>query len=455
MKHCVVAGGGLAGLAAALRLSASPGLTVTLCESAPALGGRARSFTDRQSGLEIDNGQHVLMGCYRATLRYLEEAGTTVPPLRRMKGLALPFVHRDGRSAVLQAGSLPHPLSLVQAFLRYDILPVMSRLRILRVSMCLRRLHASDPAALDAVSAGEWLRACGQRQEEIRHFWRPVILATMNAEAEQTSARLFAVVLREIFLGPADAADMLLPETGLSPLLIDPARRTLEARGVRIHTGSGVTAVSVVDAGEAPAEGADTRRVSGVRCGETAVPADAVILAVPPWALQRIEVSGSGAPIVPFAAERFAPSEILSIHIWCARDLGGAPMTGMLGTTLQWVFFKGKTGSSEFHYSCTVSAARGDETADETAMRTMLLQELRLLDAGLRDEEILRILPIREKRATFTPAPGLDPFRPGPRTSINGLLLAGDWTATGLPATIEGAIRSGQTAADLLLEDPG
>ncbi|MBE0644284.1 MAG: FAD-dependent oxidoreductase [Bacteroidetes bacterium] len=456
MKRCVVAGGGLAGLAAALRLSHSPDISVTLCETTPALGGRARSFVDRQSGLEIDNGQHVLMGCYRATLQYLAEAGESAPALRRLRGLALPFLHSDGRRCSLQAGGLPHPFSLVQAFLRYGMLPFLGRLRILRVALRLRGLGNTELNRLDDISAADWLRSCGQGSEEIEYFWRPVILATMNTEAQLASAKLLAAVLREIFLGAPDAADMLLPETGLSPLLIEPTRRTLESRGVRILTGSAVTGITVHgDHSTTALSGSDTNalsgsdtnalsgtggHVTGVQCGESVFEADAVVLAVPPWAVTRL--------LPGFDTGMYTPSEILSIHVWTSRDLGRAPMTGLLGTTLQWVFFKGETASGVYHYSCTISAACGDETADEAALRAMLLRELRLLDGELRDEDLIRILPVREKRATFVPRPGLEAQRPSSRTAVAGLFLAGDWTDTGLPATIEGAIRSGFAAAD-------
>ncbi len=465
MKRCIVAGGGLAGLAAALRLSSSPNNSVTLCESAPALGGRTRSFIDRRTGCEIDNGQHVLMGCYRATLRYLAEAGIAAPSLQRLRGLTLPFVHADGRRSLLRAGALPHPFSLAQAFLRYDMLPVAGRLRILRVALRLRLQSEKAHRAMDGRSAAEWLRNCGQLEDEIALFWRPLILATMNTEPDRASAKLLATVLREIFLGAPDAADLLLPAAALSSTLVDPVRDELERRGVRILTGSAVTAVEFARAEAPPGEDRRRLRVTGALCGGTLLSADAVILSVPAWALSRLtfrfdDESGEGGrqqgarEMLPtIDTTPFLPSEILSIHVWVRRDLGPAPMTGLLGTSLQWVFFKGKQPDGLFHYSCTISSARGDETADESALRALVLGELRLLDSELRDDELVRILPIREKRATFIPGPGLELHRPVAITSVLGLFLAGDWTATGLPATIEGAIRSGFTAADELMAE--
>jgi uncharacterized protein with NAD-binding domain and iron-sulfur cluster len=315
------------------------------------------------------------------------------------------------------------------------------------------------------MSASAWLRSCGQSEAGVDLFWRPVILATMNTEPESASAKLFIVVLRQIFLGPADAADMLLPEVGLSSLLVDPVRDALELREVCIRTGAPVTAVETMHEN-------GRVRVSAVRCGNEIIAADTVISAVPPWAFARLEIISSDGFTDPLERSgkaldkahadtsdllpnmdisAFIPSEILSIHVWLQRDLGRTPMTGLLGGTLQWVFFKGKTDDGLFHYSCTVSAAHGDGSSNDGVLREQLLRELQMLDAELRDNDIIRILPIREKRATFVPKPGLEEMRPKSGTPIHGFFLAGDWTDTGLPATIEGAVRSGFSAAALVI----
>ena len=458
MKRCVVIGGGIAGLAAALRLS-SLDYSVTVLEAAPAFGGRVRSFTDRVSGQEIDNGQHVLMGCCTSALRFLAEASGPAEGLQRLRGFALPFTHTDGRRGLLQAGALPHPFSLAQALLRFDMLPIIARLRVFRLAMGLKGLWPKRLARLDRRSAVEWLRRRGQKDEEIASFWRPVILATMNTEPEDASAKLFAAVLKEIFLGPASAADMLLPTASLSQVFIDPARIELERRGATVRGSAGVTSVDIRHF-----EG--VTHVSGVRCEGEHIPAEIVVSAIPPWAFSRLTLTYDGAAESAFSRTNlaatilpgldlaaFVPSEILSVHVWLRRNLGPAPMTGLLGTKLQWVFTKGETEPGLFHYSCTVSSAKGDETSDEAALRAMLVRELRLLDAELRDEDIVRLLPIREKRATFVPAPGLESLRPKARTPFSGLYLAGDWIDTGLPATIEGAVRSGFIAAEAIIND--
>ncbi|MBR9978068.1 MAG: FAD-dependent oxidoreductase [Bacteroidetes bacterium] len=430
----------------------------------------------------MDNGQHVLMGCYKATLRYLTEAGVNigendaprlhpphthahraaapVPLLQRMRGLALPFRHANGNSAWLRAGGGPHPLSLVQAFLRYDLLPLPARLGIMRTALRLRWLSHSALQNLDAYSAEDWLRRCAQGKEAIALFWRPVILATMNTEPADASAKLLIVVLREIFFAGAEAADILLPTVGLSQLLIEPVRQTLEARGARIRTGVAATAVETYSISDG------RLAVAGVQADERYA-ADSVVLAVAPWACDKIATvdrdssvavrGGIVQWILPdsLSWRRFIPSEILSIHVWTTRSLGEAPMTGLLGTTLQWVFYKGRSRDASWHYSCTVSAASGQETTDPVVFRALLLKELRLLNPELAVDDILHILPVREKRATFVPAPGMEQFRLLPQTSVQGLFVAGDATATGLPSTIEGAVRSGVVAAEAVLRGEG
>ena len=442
MTRVIIAGGGLAGLAAAVRLSNHP-LDILLLESAPRLGGRSWSFPHAHSSGAVDNGQHVLMGCYRDTLDYLERIGRG-HLLERRRGLALQFVHADGRRARLKAGDLPHPLGLVQAFLRYRMLSPASRLRILRAATRLRSLRERDLEALDSTDAATWLRALGQRDDAICNFWQPLVLATMNTEPGQASAKLLTVVLREIFLRNADAADMLLPGDGLSTVFVDGARELLEERGCDIRQRSAVQKL-ITD------EGA----VRGVHLADgTELRADAVISALPPWALRRVfEYSQSRVlPAIDF--ERFLPSPIVSVHVWLRGKLDAGPMTGLLDTTLQWVFDKGENGDGSRHYSCTISAAAGRVVdMGEEELRALLLRELRLLRADLGEEDILRVLPVREKRATFLPLPGMERLRPAARSGMPGLYLAGDWTATGLPATIEGAVRSGYAAAAAFAED--
>jgi zeta-carotene desaturase len=440
MKQIVVVGGGVAGLAAALRLR-KHSARITVLEASPKFGGRSYSFQPRGGGSEIDNGQHVLMGCCRDTLEYLRICGTA-ELLDRRRGMALSFVHADGRRALLAAGGLPHPIGLAQAFLSYRMLPLASRLGITRVAWRLKTLSAQERDTLDAIGAEEWLRSLRQRDDAIACFWKPVILATMNTAMQHASAKLLSVVLTEIFLGKEDASDMLLPRTGLTPLLVDGALEKLRQHETRLRSHVLVERLDVAETG-----------VRGVwlKDGDY-VPTDIVVSAIPPWSLQRL-VENSGIDGTGIEFSRFVPSEILSLHFWSRRDLGLPPMTGLLETALHWIFAKGQDADGSYRYSATISAVPESVPRDDDALRTILLRELRLAMPDLTEEDILRLQAIREKRATFLPRPGLEPFRPHTRSAVPGLYLAGDWTATGLPATIESAVRSGFAAGDAVIAD--
>ncbi|MBN1447170.1 MAG: FAD-dependent oxidoreductase [Bacteroidetes bacterium] len=442
MIHVVVLGGGLAGLSAAVRFRSSP-FALHLLEATPRLGGRTWSFVHPSSTRPLDNGQHVLMGCYRDTLAFLDALGST-QRLSRHRGLALDFVHRDGRRARLQAGRLPHPFGLAQGFLCYRMLPLSSRLNILRVAWRLRSLDESEFASLDTIDAATWLCRLGQSEDAIHCFWQPLVLAMMNTAPERASARLLAAVLREIFLGDAEAADMLLPEYGLSDIFVEGAARLLRESGYDIQLRSRATRLHVQNG----------RVRSVIRQDGSEMLVDAVVSAIPPWSLQRLLRDSGMLELLPGGLTDFEPSTILSIHVWLRRALPVGPMTGLLGTTLQWLFDKGGEEDGSRRYSCTISAAEEAVAAmDEAALRVLIFDELRLIEPRLEAGDILRILPVKEKRATFVPAPGLESVRPGVRTSIPNLYLAGDWTATGYPATIEGAVRSGHAAVAAVLED--
>ena len=442
MKHVVVVGAGLTGLSAALQL-ADQGCRVTLVEARGAAGGRTFSFDDRITGDTLDNGQHALMGCYHATLRYLDRIGST-SRLQRLRGLSLEFRHVDGREASLRAGWLPHPLGLVQGILRYRMLNWRSRAALLRVALTLRGITPHALAELDSITAEEWLHSLGQNDDALEYFWTPVVLATLNALPRQASANLLAVVLITIFLSDEESADMLLPDAGLSDVLIEPAITALRVAGAMILTRHPIVGIETTE-----------RKVRSVRCANgTELACAAVVSALPPWALARIlQSNGMCDELLP-VLRRFRPASIVSLHVWLSRDPGIAAMTGALGTTLQWLFDKGRSLDGSWRISCTVSAAEGLEHCSSDELRAIVKKELPPL-LSIRPTDILRIVPLHERRATFLPEPGLTALRPHSATEVVGFYLAGDWIATGLPATIESAVLSGERAAAALMSDLG
>lgn len=441
MKRVIVLGAGVAGLSAALGL-VDAGYDVTLVEARPHAGGRAFSYTDRISGEEIDNGQHVMMGCYAATLRYMERIGTGAM-IRRLHGLSLAFRHANGESAQLQAGGLPGTLGMAQALLRFRLLSLRERMGIVRTMVSLRFIGSERATALHDVDCRTWLMALGQSERAMECFWTPVVLATLNTSPVKASAGYLLTVLRAIFFSGKAAADMLLPEVGLSELLVRSAEERLVECGARVVLHQPAECLEI-----------SGRNVIGVRMkgGETLF-ADAVVSAVAPWSLSRLLPQAPVLDTLRNTLQCFEPSPILSAHVWLARDPSLPVMTGALGTAVQWLFPKGRSADGSWRLSCTISASDTLQDKHPDDIRALLAHELPLLIQGLSFQDILRILPLHERRATFLPAAGIDRLRPLQRTEIPGLYLAGDWTATSLPATIEGAILSGEAAARAVQQD--
>jgi hydroxysqualene dehydroxylase len=441
MSHVIVLGAGLAGLSAALKLS-DAGHDVTVLEARPQAGGRAFSFTDGSSCDVLDNGQHVMMGCYSATLRYIDHIGSA-EMIRRFPGLSLAFRHADGGRAELRAGALPGAPGLLQGVLRFGLLSVRDRIGIVRAMVSLRLLGGESAAALHDKDCATWLTSLGQSERAMECFWTPVVLATLNATPAQASAGYLYTVLRAVFFSGSGSSDMLLPDVGLSELLVRPALKRLSGAGARVALHNPVECIEL-----------RKDRVIGVRMknGEM-LHSDAVISAVAPWSLARLLPDSPVLDNLRGSLDRFKPSPILSTHVWLRRDPGIACMTGALGTAIQWLFQKGKSADGSWRISCTISASDAMNGSSADDIRALLTHELPLLIPGLSERDILRILPLHEKRATFRPEPGIEYLRPRQRTDIPRLYLAGDWTATSLPATIEGAILSGELAAAAVHEE--
>jgi len=441
MIHVLVAGGGLAGLATALSLS-DAGCRVTLLESMSRFGGRTCSYSDRVAGDEIDNGQHILMGCCDAALRYVHRIGSA-SQLRTLPGLSLQFRHCDGRVAKLAAGRLPHPFGMLQGVLRFSMLSLAERLSVLRVAMHLRSLTSTGSDALDQLDAASWLRSLRQSDTVMEYLWTPIVLATMNTVPDRASAHLLAVVLRRIFFSSADAAAVLLPERGLSHLFVHPAVTALRQAGAVLVRSDALHAIVLKEGGTVACR---------MRSGSV-FEADALVSALPAWKLNEVLHRSGLEKAVDCDLSSFEPSPILSAHVWLSYEAALPPMMGLFGCSTQWVFDKGASVDGYRRVSCTISAAEDLMELDNESLRKLLSQELRQVIPGLREDDILRVLPMRERKATFVPRNGLEWCRPGPRSSLRPLYLAGDWTNTGLPATIESAVLSGEHAAAALLED--
>lgn len=434
----VVLGGGVAGIAAACRL-AERGHAPLLLESRPYLGGRVRSFVHESTGDEIDNGQHLMMGCYHHTLRLLSILGTR-DLVSILRPLDIEFRDADGTTDRLRSPShLPSPVALVAGVARLNWTTPSDVMSVIRLGLA-ARLRAPH----EDTTVRDWLTTHGQSQRLLERLWEPMTIATLNTPIDQASARLFAQVLRRGFLAWGDDARLAIPRAGLSRLLA-PAQSYIERNGGVVRTGATVRSV---------------RRGTGayaiaLSSGDL-IESDAIIAAVPRASLRSVLDPTLQSGIGLEAPDVAAP--IVSLYLWYDHNPYDLPMLcGMIGTRIQWVFNRrkiersGETERKNGLISCTISAAFAEAATEASEIVATADAELRRAIPSLASAHLLESLVLKERHATFLATPTHERQRPGPTTRIPGLVLAGDWTDTSLPATIEGAVQSGVVAANNLL----
>jgi squalene-associated FAD-dependent desaturase len=442
-RTAVVVGGGLAGVTAALAL-ADAGVRVTLLESRPRLGGLAFSF--RRGDLTVDNGQHVYLRCCTAYRWFLDRIeGSALAPLQDrldvpVVDLAKPEGRRLGR---LRRDALPVPLHLGRSLATYPHLSLAERARVGRAALALKGLDLADPA-LDAQDFGSWLTAHGQSARAVEALWDLVGVATLNAVAGDSSLGLAAMVFKTGLLSEPGAADIGWAHVPLGELHDRLARKALESSGVRIEVRSRVTSLS-----------SDENGAWSVQVPGETLRADTVVLAVPQRETHDLLPDGALDDARRLLEIDTAP--ILNVHVVYDRKVLDKPFFAALGTPVQWVFDRTHaSGLREGQYLALSQSAAQDEIDEPVAvLRERYLPELERLLPGARSAEVRDFFVTRERTATFAPTPGVGRLRPGARTKAPGLYLAGAWTATGWPATMESAVRSGVRAADAALSALG
>jgi zeta-carotene desaturase len=427
----VVVGGGCAGLSAATALAAA-GVRVHVLEARPAPGGRATAFTDPATGERVDNGQHVLVGGYHETFRFLARIGTA-GLVHVQPALQVDYVDRAGHGSKLRCASLPAPLHLLAGVARWRALTWRDRRAVMRIAGAVRRGAAAGQ------TVHGWLAACGQTPRAIEMLWEPLAVAALNEPIEAAAARPFVAVLDRMFTRDRRDAALALPRVPLDELYVSPSRAYIESRGGTVE----VNAPARVRTGP-PLE---------VAVRDSAQPARAIVLAVPWHSLCDVLVDPAGELAGVVAAAAATPaSAIVTVNLWLDRPVAPGAFVGLPGRTFQWAFARDRiVGDGASHLSLTSSAANAIVERPNDALVALALSELQSAWPAARTATLRRAVAVRERRATFSVAPGL-PARPGTRTGVAGLFLAGDWIDTGLPATIESAVMSGHLAAAAVLQ---
>jgi len=461
-RQVLVIGGGLAGITTALDCAAA-GAEVTLLEVRRRLGGAAYSF--ERSGLEMDNGQHVFLRCCEAYRALLARLGSE-RLVSLQQRLAIPVMKPGSPPFVLRRSSLPAPLHLARSLARYPHLTPLQRLGAVRAASALMRLQRSRRGRrelqLDRITIGEWLARHGQGPQAVAGLWDLIALPTLNLPAAEASFELGAFVLRAALLETADAGDIGFHRGTLSEIIGRPAERALADAGVEVRLGWRVerlerTARGLEVHGRAGSNGSEETEVEGEGQGERdGLSAETVVVALPHARAARLLEPLLGERARSW--ERLGSSPIVNLHIVYDREVCSETFAAGVGTPVQYLFDRTQAGGAPSgcqYLAVSLSGAEREMGMSVDALRERYLPAMRELLPRARKAKVESFLVTREHAATFRAAPGVQALRPGPQSALQGLLLAGAWTATGWPATLEGAVLSGHTAAARALQRLG
>lgn len=440
-RDVVVVGAGTAGLAAAVSL-AGDGARVTLVERRPYIGGRAYSYEHPALSETIDS-QHVVLGCCANILALCQQAGMA-DTIRWYDELT--FLEPNGRRSIIRPGFLPAPGHYAMSFLRAPMLSMRDKAAIARGMATFLR----GTTATDEESFVTWLKRTGQTDRAIRHFWEPVVVGALNDGFERCSVKYAGKVFHESFLRSPEGGRLGIPAAPLSDFFA-PIARLAESLGVAMRLKTGVERLE---------QGSD----GGWKlvAGGYYISADAVVLATDfrqtRALLAGLQRDASQADPVHDGIAEFLPAPITTIHLWYDRDVTGIDHAVLLDTRIQWMFAKSRIrrwpAERGTYLELVISASWPELKMGREEILASALREAELFLPAIKQAKLIKSGVLKEARATFSVTPGLDKFRPRQQTAWPGLYLAGDWTATEWPSTMEGAVRSGRLAAGAVVGEP-
>jgi len=434
-----IAGGGLAGLAAGCALS-SVGFRVTLFERRPYLGGRASSYEHPGTGEIVDNCQHVLLGCCTNLIDFYRRTGVD----QRIRWYDdLTFLEPGGRASAIRSSALPAPLHAAPAFLSARCLSFRDKLAIGRAMAAL----APSPPAERGETFLAWLQRHGQTPQAIDRFWKTILVSALNEDLERVSVPYAAQVIRESFLKSAAAGRMGVPTVPLTELY-SAAGDTIRARGGEVQFRTAVESFRAQPSEVSVTINGQERKF------------DYLLLAVPFDAVARLLPDSPDSRSLSDMLDRFETSPITGIHLWFDRSICDLDHAVLLDRTIQWMFHKSRLiearGNTDASYiELVVSSSRSLVEKSRGEIVDLAARELADFFPVVRQAKLLKATVIKEVHATYSPVPGVDQYRPRPETAWPRVCLAGDFVASGWPATMEGAVRSGYMAAESLTRVAG
>lgn len=440
-RSVAIVGGGLAGLSAACALADS-GYHVTLFERKPFLGGRASSYEHPGTGEVVDNCQHVLLGCC-TNLRDLYRRLGVQDKVRWYKRVT--FIEPGGRSSAIESSTLPAPFHSSMSFATFGLLSLRDKIGIARA------LVALMPGVPEESSENflAWLRRKGQTQAAIDRFWAPVLISSLNEELDKSSVKYAAMVFRDAFLKSAEAGKMGLPMVPLSELY-GVAAEYIRARGGQVMLRSAVEQLACSDDGVQ------------LRSNDVEYSFDYVVSAVPFHALGRILPAGKQSEELQQMVNHLRTVPITGVHLWFDREITPLEHAALLDRNIQWMFQKSKiiarqaeAADSGSYLELVVSSSKAMLEMGRSQIIELAMKELAEFFPTVREAKLVKSTVIKEVHATFAPAPLSDEFRLFPLSPWPRIFLSGDWTATGWPSTMEGAVRAGYLTAEALSRAAG
>jgi squalene-associated FAD-dependent desaturase len=428
LKKCIVIGGGLAGVSSAAYL-ANAGFNTEIIEASSKLGGRAYSFFDKQTETYIDNGQHILMGCYKDTFRFLKLIGAEKNFFIQKK-LEVNFLKPNYSLQKLSAYSLPYPFSLLFGLINYKVISFSERLKLLNFFL---KIYFYSDEELEKLSVYQWLKLEGQTENVQHAFWEIISVGALNTSIKKASAKTFSDILKKIFFRGNKNAAIVIPDKGLSRAFYWDAAAFFKKNNGAISFSEEV--IELLH---------DEKKITAIKTSKREITGfDFVVTAVPAYALHRMlpEFSFNGM-------ENFEYSTIVNIYIWLKENKLAEKFYGLINSTVHWIF------NHQDYITLVISDADYLSDIPKEEIFNSACEELCRF-TGIDKNLIRNYKVIKEKRATFVPSKEILYKRPGAQSKFNNMFIAGDWVNTGLPSTIESAVKSGRIAAELVNKNSG